>query len=277
MTRVGAALGLALTLTAGAVAAEATRTVDVAAQVAHLGDDSPKVRDQALEALVALGDPAKPALTAALKHADPEVRWRAAVALHRIQWKLSARLLAGIGDLMDGFESQAAAEREMVCRDLALGGLSDAVPTLKRILTADPSKTVRQAAARALVLLGDEGLQALLDAGVRMEGLDRYTVSVRIHIGNSYLERGEYEKALAEYDKAKAIEPRNSVVHYNLACTYAEMKQIAKALEALELAVECGYDDVEWMEKDEDLDNLRDEPRYKALVQRLREKQRREE
>ena len=55
------------------------------------------------------------------------------------------------------------------------------------------------------------------------------------------------------------------------------MKKIDPALDALELAVACGYEDVDWMEKDEDLDNLRDHPRYKALVTRLREKQRREE
>ena len=274
----GHAVSLASLLVAACgLAAETTPPVDVPKLVAQLGDDSPKVRDEALEALAALGDKATPALAAALEHEDPEVRWRAGVAVHRIRWKLSAKLLAGVGDLMDGFESQPRAEREVVCRDLALGGLSDAVPTLKQILTADPSKAVRQAAARALVLLGDEGLKALLDSGVKMEGLDRYTVSVRIHIGNSYLDRGDYEKALAEYEKAKAIEPRNSIVHYNVACTYSEMKQIEKALDALELAVECGYSDVAWMEKDEDLDNLRDEPRYKALVQRLREQKQREE
>jgi len=258
-------------------AGEVARPAAWAELIGQLANDSPKVRDRALEALVTLGDVAKPRLTMALKHPDAEVRWRAGVALHRIRWKLNAKLLDGIGDLMDGFETQSRDEREVVCRDLALGGLGDAVPTLKQIVVTDSSKAVRQAAARALVLLGDEGLKALLDAGVKMEGLDRYTVSVRIHIGNSYLDRGEYEKALAEYEKAKAIEPRNSIVHYNVACTRAEMKQLAKALDALELAVECGYDDVEWMEKDEDLDNLRDEPRYKALVRQLREQQKREE
>ena len=272
MTRTPAVTLACLLLLAGSARAAGTARL-----VERLGSDSPAARDEALEALVAMGEKANEALAAAREHADPEVRWRAAVALHRIRWRLSARLLAGIGDIMDGYESRPRAEREMICRDLVLGGLADAVPTLKQILATDKSRAVRQAAARALVLLGDEGLQALLDAGVQLKGLERYTVSVRIHIGNAYLERGEYDKALVEYGKAGELEPKNSIVHYNIACTYAEMEKIDPALDALETAVECGYEDVDWMEKDEDLDNLREHPRYKALVKALREKKRRED
>ena len=268
---------LLTTLLAVLLVAPSARAATPEKLIEQLGSDSPAARDKALDALVAMGDKTKDALSAALKHKDPEVRWRAAEALHRIRWRLSPKLLAGIGDLMDRFETRSVAEREMICRDLALGGLADAVPTLKQIVTTDKSPAVRQAAARALVLLGDAGLKALLDAGVKLKGLERYTVSVRIHIGNSYLERGEYEKALAEYGKAKEIEPKNSIVHYNIACTYSEMKKIDAALDALELAVACGYEDVEWMEKDEDLDNLRDHPRYKAIVRKLREKQQRKD
>ena len=241
--------------------------------IAQLGSESHPQREKAMEALVALGQRAVPALEAARKHTDAEVRWRVALALHRIHWRIGARLAARIGDLMDGFERRRVGEREMVCRDLALAGLTDAVPTLMRILTTDPSQAVRQAAARALVLLGDDGLKALLDAGVKTKGLDRYTVSVRVHIGNSYLERGELEKALVEYEKARKLEPKNSIVHYNIACTHARMKKLDVALDALERSVECGYRDVDWMEKDSDLDNLRDQPRYKALVKKLREMQ----
>lgn len=263
------ALGLAATLLwAGELPADA----DAASLIERLGDSDARVRDQALEALVALGEKALPELRQAEKHRDPEVRWRARAALHRIHWGITAALAARIGDLMDGFERRPVGQREMVCRDLAMVGLSDSVPTLKRILAADPSNAVRQAAARALVLLGDEGLAALLEAGVKTEGLNAYTVAVRVQLGNSYLERSEYDKALEQYKKALELEPNNSIALYNIACTYSRMKRIEDALDALERCVEAGYRDVEWMEKDSDLDNLRDEPRYKAIVRRLREK-----
>ncbi len=265
------ALALPLAVT-GTFAAEKAQDQDIPKLIERLGDPSGPVRAQALDALVALGDKAVPALKQAEKHRDPEVRWRAAEALRRLHWQIAPKLAARIGELMAGFEKRPVGEREMVCRDLAMVGLSDSVPTLKRILTTDPSNAVRQAAARALVLLGDEGLAALLEAGVKTDGLNPYTVAVRIHLGNSYLERSEYEKALDQYKKALELEPKNSIVLYNLACTYSRMKKVEDALDALERCVEAGYRDVEWMEKDADLDNLRAEARYKALVRRLRDK-----
>ena len=259
-------------LAAAAMAAEKAPEQDPAKLVERLGDESCAARDDALEALVALGDKAVPALQKATEHADAEVRFRAKCALHRIHWQIGAKLAARIGDLMHAFEKRPIGEREMVCRDLSMAGLSDSVPTLKRILSTDPSNAVRQAAARALVLLGDEGLAALLEAGIKTDGLNAYTVAVRIHLGNAHLERSEYEKALEQYKKAMEIEPKNSIVLYNIACTYSRMKKIEEALDALERCVAAGYRDVEWMEKDADLDNLRDEPRYKAVVRRLRDK-----
>ena len=265
----------AAALAAGAaLAAEPLPAKDPEKLVQLLGSDSCAVREQAMEGLVALGDAAAGALKQAEKAPDAEVRWRAAAALHRIQWQISAKLAARIGDLMDEFEKRPVGQREMICRDLAMVGLTDAVPTLKRVLTTDPNNAVRQAASRALVLLGDEGLAALLEAGVKTEGLNPYTVAVRIHLGNSYLERGEHDKALEQYKRALELEPKNSIVHYNIACSYARMKKVEEALDALERSVQCGYRDVDWMEKDADLDNLRDSPRYKALVRRMREEAR---
>jgi len=272
-TRIGLAIAACLALASPLHAAQkpSRQQADPAALIQRLADPKCSVRDHALEALVALCDAAVEPLKRALDHPDPEVRWRARAALRRIRWRVSAKLARRIGDLLDGFEQRPIGEREMVCRDLAMGGLSAAIPTLKRILVLDPSNAVRQAAARALVLLGDEGIAALLEAGVKTDRLNPYTVAVRVQLGNSYLERSEYEKALEQYNKALKIEPKNSIVLYNIACTYSRMKKIAEALDALERSVDCGYRDLDWMEKDADLDNIRDEPRYKALVRRLRE------
>ncbi len=263
---------LAAILAVASVLAQAAEPKPSAEElVARLGHEDFAARQKALEALVAMGEGAVEALEKARGSADAEVRWRASRALARIRWRVSAKLAAKIGDLMDGFERLPVAEREKVCRDLAMVGLDEAVPTLKEVLKSDRSPAVRQAAARALILVGDEGLAALLEAGVQADRLNPFTVAVRIHLGNSYLDRGELEKALDQYQRALAIEPNNSIAHYNVACTYSRMRRIKEALDALERAVECGYRDVEWMEKDSDLDNIRDAERYKALVRRLRQ------
>lgn len=250
---------------------------DPAKLIERLGSDSAAVRDEALEALIALGAKAVPTLTRAREHADAEVAWRARAALHRIRWRIGRKLARRIADLMDEFAKQPMGQREMICRDLAMVGLAEAVPTLQQILKADPSKAVRHAAARALVVLGDEGLAALLEAGVNTQGLNPYTVSVRIHLGNSYLERGEYKKALAQYRRGLELDPKHSIIHYNIACTYSRMKKIEPALEALERAIAHGYRDAAWMLKDADLENLRDHPRFKALIQKIKNKDEEEE
>ena len=245
--------------------------LDPAKLIQRLASESTAERDEALEALVALGEKAVDPLKQAQDAKDAEVRWRVRKALHRIHWRIGRPLASVIGDLMDDFEQQKVGEREMACRDLAVVGLTAAVPTLSKILTTDTSPAVRQAAARGLVVLGDDGLKALLDAGVKTDRLNPYTIAVRIHLGNSFLERGEYEKAIEQYQRGLEIEPKNSLIYYNLACSYSRMKKIEPALDALEKSVEYGYRDGQWMQKDADLDNLRDQPRYKAIVQKLRE------
>ncbi|MFP4058539.1 MAG: TPR end-of-group domain-containing protein [Candidatus Brocadiia bacterium] len=262
------ALLVGASLAAGGEAAKGAEP-SIARLIERLGSEDPAARQEAMEALAARGEEATEALEKAREAPDPEVRWRAAEALHRIRWRISPEVAARIGDLMHDFRARSVAERERICHDLAMAGLDRAVPTLTRILKTDPSRTVRQGAARALVLLGDPGLEALLEAGAKTEGLERYTVAVHIHLGNSYLERKEFEKALQHYRRALEAEPDDSIAHYNVACVYAQTKELEKALDALERAVECGYRDLEWMEKDPDLDNLRELPRYKALVKKL--------
>jgi hypothetical protein len=56
---------------------------------------------------------------------------------------------------------------------------------------------------------------------------------------------------------------------YNVACNYAQLGRNSDALVALEQAVDRGYGDKSWMEHDSDLDALRSEPRYQALLQRM--------
>jgi hypothetical protein len=42
-----------------------------------------------------------------------------------------------------------------------------------------------------------------------------------------------------------------------------------RAIECLDQAIENGFGHREWLENDTDLDSLRDDPRFKALQQRL--------
>jgi len=242
----------------------------VDALVRQLGDDSFARREAAFRALVDVGDNALPALNKAARSPDPEVRWRAETAARMIRRRVSPQLARKIGDAFADYARKKWFERERLVMDVAAVGNKAALPALERLLREDKSRCVKRAAAMGLLRLGPEGLLAIERSGAKLPGLPRDSASLRIQIGNGFLEEGKYERALQEYRKAIKAAPTNSTAWYNLACALSRLKRIREAVDALKKAVEVGFDDIDWLKKDPDLDNLRDDPRYRAFVKSLK-------
>lgn len=80
---------------------------------------------------------------------------------------------------------------------------------------------------------------------------------------------GERTKAMERIDDAYRIDPNDVCTLYNSACVYALDGAIDSALIAIEGAVRGGYTYREWLECDADLVHLRDEPRFRALIESL--------
>ncbi|MBI2901089.1 MAG: hypothetical protein HYY17_12960 [Planctomycetes bacterium] len=78
----------------------------------------------------------------------------------------------------------------------------------------------------------------------------------------------EYAKAIEAYKTAfySSLQANFAVIAYNLACAYALTGEKERALDWLEMAILGGYSDWDHLKKDSDLDSLREEPRYKALL-----------
>ena len=72
-----------------------------------------------------------------------------------------------------------------------------------------------------------------------------------------------FQPTLVSYD------PEDSDVLYNVACFYSMAGQVDEALEHLERAVEAGFAFKDWIESDSDFDPVRDDPRYRRLLDRL--------
>jgi len=90
------------------------------------------------------------------------------------------------------------------------------------------------------------------------------------HLGaGSLIVLGETDRAKRWLRRALEIDPNDSVLLYNVACNYATLGETQTALDYLEQAVTHGMVSLDWMENDEDLEPLRVEPRYQALVARL--------
>ncbi|HSM18081.1 MAG TPA: protein kinase [Gemmatimonadales bacterium] len=77
---------------------------------------------------------------------------------------------------------------------------------------------------------------------------------------------GQPEEGLRWAQRAVEIDPEDAGVCYNVACLYALEGQTDKALSCLEEAIERGFGRKDWIEHDPDLDSLRGEPRFHALL-----------
>ncbi len=81
----------------------------------------------------------------------------------------------------------------------------------------------------------------------------------------SLIRVGERKSGLEWASRALEIDPGDARIQYNVACLFALEGESDKAIECLENAVKAGFAHREWVEKDPDLDSLRDIPRFKAL------------
>ncbi|MGR3179517.1 MAG: tetratricopeptide repeat protein [Candidatus Anammoxibacter sp.] len=93
-------------------------------------------------------------------------------------------------------------------------------------------------------------------------------------LGNAYTATGMYEKGLEIDKRLSRLRPNDSVVIYNLACSYSLTEEIDLAISTLKRSIELGYNDIEQLEIDSDIDNIRDDKRYIELINGLRKNKR---
>ena len=84
------------------------------------------------------------------------------------------------------------------------------------------------------------------------------------------VELGELDVAEEWVARAVEIDPDDALVLYNVACVYTQLGEIDTALDCLERSdtVASSTDALNWMRNDPDLDPLRDQPRFQALVEK---------
>jgi tetratricopeptide (TPR) repeat protein len=128
--------------------------------------------------------------------------------------------------------------------------------------------------AQSLKILGDNQEQ---DA--RREGLKRVRKQLELNptdrralsLGSvSLFESGEKEEALKWINKALELYPEDGGVLFNGICLFAKDGNKDKAMSLLEITIEKGYGNKEWIEHDPDYDSLRNEPRFKTLIKKLK-------
>ena len=106
-----------------------------------------------------------------------------------------------------------------------------------------------------------------------MEGIVRrdptYVDALQL-LGDHYTQRGRFAEGLNVDERLARLEPQNPVVFYNLACSYSLTDQFDRAAEALEKAIQLGYQDFAWLAKDPDLKKFRKQPAFNNILKKIR-------
>lgn len=108
---------------------------------------------------------------------------------------------------------------------------------------------------------------AFMEGVVRRD--PRYVEALQI-LGDDYTRRGRFDDGLKVDERLAHLRPDDSLVLYNLACSYSLTDQVDQAVVALERALKKGYRDFKWLAEDPDLQNVRRHPLFQKIRAKLR-------
>ena len=101
-----------------------------------------------------------------------------------------------------------------------------------------------------------------------LEG-DPSQTELLVHLGTLYTRVGLFEKGLEVDRRLVEANPEEPMFHYNLACSYSLLGNVDTAFATLRKAIQLGYDEIEHLRSDPDLDNLKKDRRYDELLRDL--------
>jgi hypothetical protein len=87
-----------------------------------------------------------------------------------------------------------------------------------------------------------------------------------MHLGWALIRTDRAEQAIPVFQRQAELGFAPGIAIYNIACSNAILGRPDAAFEALDRAIEAGFDQVEFMADDPDLKNLRTDPRFQKLI-----------
>lgn len=88
-------------------------------------------------------------------------------------------------------------------------------------------------------------------------------------LGHLYTKTGRIDDGLRMDRRLVRLKPEDPLAHYNLGCSLALKKRKKDAVDSLQRAVDLGYDDLEYMQSDPDLQILKNYPGFQIILAQL--------
>ena len=98
------------------------------------------------------------------------------------------------------------------------------------------------------------------------------SVEILMELGNLYTLNGQVQEGLHVDLRLVDIKPHEPILHYNLACSQSLLNDVEAGLASLRCAIELGYSNIEYLQEDSDLENLRKDERFGCIVTSMRSK-----
>jgi len=96
--------------------------------------------------------------------------------------------------------------------------------------------------------------------------IDPDDIETMYHLAKLYVGVSKYEEALILYQKLIVILPDNPAIDYNIACIYARQNRPEESVHWLKKACAKGFNDLEHIKNDSDLDNIRDSSYFRDFL-----------
>src|SRR5687768_17548602 len=167
------------------------------------------------------------------------------------------------GSASEGDHSNANEENASECESGKSGAEKAVLPKQK---AADPARVIEPTAVEEATEPAEE--VGFVQAGrkERKHGGSAYGRGMNFH------NDGQYDEAIAAFQESIEDGEKVEAATYNIACGYALKGDKERAFEWLEKAMDAGFELEKYIDRDDDLDGLRSDPRYALLRKAARAK-----
>ncbi|MDW7753724.1 MAG: GNAT family N-acetyltransferase [Brevefilum sp.] len=93
------------------------------------------------------------------------------------------------------------------------------------------------------------------------------TLSLAVH-GNIYFENQDYQEAINWYERALSQKNRQAWMASNAACAASHLNRLDAAFKFLELTINLGFDNFDYIQNSEHMTHMKNDPRWKVLINR---------